>query len=403
MSWPLDSADLVERLARHERFWEPGFAGEGSYVAVRARTSKAALGAADGAAAQAAGAVGAAALVGGAAAGTVRAAGVATRAMTNDTSQALWQRWFDLDRRVIDTQAEMAQTFFGLDALPIAQVDFGPGILPALLGRSFQLAEDTIWFDQDASFDADALFQLQLDLDAHIGQSYRAFTELLLTQAEGRYLVALTDFGSTLDSLAALYQREELLADIAIEPNRVRRQLELVSKWWIEAVTQNMGLIRRYQSHISTWVPLANQHNWYTLLSELSAMISIESFEQLSLPSLQDEAAAFEQVLYNLDGDTNARHLPAVARVANLHAIDWSPTRRYVSPTETYKEYTSPEAIKVCRQVQEHAKLVINGIPAWQVDSLMRQISHDGLFLIVDCANPIEAEEFCTQARRWQR
>jgi hypothetical protein len=206
-----------------------------------------------------------------------------------------------------------------------------------------------------------------------------------------------------MDVLAALYQRELLLADIILEPERVQRQLDKVLEWRGELVRENIALLRQYQDHFSSWVPLVNTLPWDTLLSELSAMVSAASFATVSLPALKREAADFPQLLYNLDGDSYARLLPEVLQIPGLHGIDWSPTRKFVHPTKSWKDFTDPWVLEVARDIQEHVKLVLNGIASWQVDEVMRQISADGTFLLVDCASEAEAREFLDHARRWIR
>jgi hypothetical protein len=300
-------------------------------------------------------------------------------------------------------QAKLESLAYGGDAVPIAQVDFGPGILPAVLGRPWRLGEDTVWFDEDPLKDADAVEQLVLNRGTPIYRSFLKTTELLLLRAKGRYTVALGDIGSTFDVLAALYQRESLLMDIALHPQRVERLLARVGAWWREAVLENLWQISSGQSCISTWIPIVNSRTWYAQLSEFSAMISGDDFEKFSLPALAREAELFEQIVFNMDGDNYARHLPGILKIPKLHAIDWAPTLKYVAPGVSHKIFTEPQYLNVARQVQKHVKLIINGIPPWQVAEVLEHISPDGVFFIVECADVDEGESFLAEARTWMR
>jgi len=365
--------ELQRRLARQQRFWGPAYAGEGAYFSVTAPLETA----------EPLERNRAASLLG---------AGVPDLAdFLNAELQAEW------------ALHKLASTYFGGDAVPVAQVDFGPGLLPAVLGRPYRLGEGTVWFDGHALSDPAAVERLALDKTEPIYQSCLKTTELLLERAQGRYVVALSDIGSTIDVLAALYRRDLLLMDMVSEPDLVKSLLVKAVGWWREAVAENLQQILAGQSCVSTWIPIVNSRTWYAQLSELSAMISTAAFEQLSLPALAEEAELFEQIVFNIDGDSYARHLDSVLKIPKLHAIDWAPTRKYVAPFVSYKVFTEPYVLDMARRIQKQVKLVVNGIPARQVPEVLDGISADGTFLIVHCDSQAEAEEFVAASRIWIR
>jgi hypothetical protein len=363
----IETEEFERRLTRNLRFWRPGYTGEGAYIAVRAPRNQPPASAA--------------------------------RGQPTD----LKARWLDVEGRARSITEELAGTFWGGDALPVAQTDFGPGIVPALLGHPYIFGQDSIWFDASPHEDPQELAGLSLQRDTEFYQAYLGLTRRLLEQNEERYIVASADFGSTFDLLAALYRRENLLMDIALEPERVKSLLDLAFTWWAEAVQENHGLICQSQNYFSTWAPLVNDRSFFTQGSEISVMISSRAFEEFSLPILNREAAIHDQSLFTLDGDSFARHLPNIYRIAGLHAVNWGPTRKYTGPDTSYKDYTNPWVLEICRNIQDHVKLVLLDLPVWQVDSVMKGISHDGVFLYVDCASETEAEDFCAYARRWMR
>jgi hypothetical protein len=359
--------EFERRLARNLRFWGPGYAGEGAYIAVRApRRGQG----------------------GGASAGE---------------EPDLARRWLDVEGRVRRIEEDLANTFFGGDALPVAQVDFGPGIVPGLLGRPYLPDRESIWFDQRPFESPEPLAGLSLKRDTEFYRAWLGLTRRLLERSRGRYIVASADFGSAFDLLAALYRRENLLADIAEEPERVKDLLDMAFGWWSEAVLENHALIRQSQKYFSTWAALVSDRTFFTQGSEISVMLSGKTFAELSLPVLNREAAIHGHSLFTLDGDSMARHLPDIYRIGGLHAVNWGPTRKYTGPDSSYKDYTDPWVLEICRDIQEHSKLVLLDVPVWQVDDVMRGISRDGVFLYVDCTSQGEAEDFCARARRWTR
>jgi hypothetical protein len=358
----IPDSERKRRLERHERFWEAGYAGEGAYFAVTVPLEPR------------------------------HAQGIPTL-----------ERFLDSRQRVKDTLEEIEHTWYGGDALPIAQVDFGPGILPAVLGRPYRLGEGTVWFDEHAFDDPAELAGLVFNEEAPIYRSYRETTRLLAERSQGRYSIALCDIGSTTDVLAALYNRQNLLIDCALEPERVIHLLARIGDFWQRGVGENLRLLRESETHISTWIPIINRRDWYAQLSEFSVMLSPRDFEKYSLPVLAREAELFEQIVFNLDGDSYAHHLPEVLKIPKLHAIDWAPTRKYVAEGLSYKIFTEPLVLEVARAIQQQMKLVVNGIPHWQVAAMLEQIEPDGVFFIVDCDTPPQAEEFLESEARGVR
>ncbi|MDR2196739.1 MAG: hypothetical protein LBO07_02105 [Coriobacteriales bacterium] len=360
----LDDAQFAERLRRHRRFWGPKYAGEGAYISINAPRDD-------------------------------RVAAPPPR--------DLHQQWLDVDYRVQVIENALEGTWFGLDAVPVAMLDFGPGMLPALLGRPYELREQTIWYDQWPSADPESVFALQIRRDTEFYQAYRQLTQTLLERACGRYLVALADFGGSLDSLASLYERGALLEDILFEPERVSRQLAWLAGLLDELRRENLAQLRRYQDYIPAELPLVNDQDWFPVFSELSVMLSPQCFEQVSLPALTLESAALPRVFYGMDGDTYLRLLPCVLQVPRLHSIIWGPTHRLDSQGRKVIDYNQPHIYEFYQQALERIKVVIPDLSPEQAIRLMDNIPQDGVFLFVDCTSEDEAKSFAEHARSWVR
>jgi len=357
-----DKSEWDARLARHQRFWDGRTEGEGSYIAV-----------------------------------TAPKADLVLPPVTPE------KKWFDIDYRVNMLETEMENTFYGGDALPHILADIGPGILPALLGRPYRLADDTIWFDIEPLETENEIANLSLQTDVFFHQKLTELTSRLCERGQNRYLTGIADMGGGLDILAALYHREKLLEDFVLDPQKITRLLRLINGWWKEAVREHEQTIRKTQDWIISWVPIANRNSYYPLLSEFSAMISPDSFKQVSLPSLSDDARIFDHVISIVDGEAYIRHLPHIFEIEHLYAIDWIPNKKYVASGIAQKNFASAESIAVCRTIQEHAKLILDGIPPEQVPVVMDKISHDGVFLIVNCNTIHNAEEFLEFSRKYRK
>ncbi len=370
-NYMLEPEEMARRLQRHFHFWDRRYEGEGAYISITAPDEK-------------------------------QLAVYPAIAPPKD----LETKWFDIDYRLKRYDWDLQTTYYAGDAVPCVNVDFGPGVLAAMLGADYRLDEHTIWFGTGPLLmGRQDLDRLEVQVN---GKAYRAVMELtrrLCEHAKGRYAVGVADAGMNLDVLASLYGREKLLLDILRCPDAIRAMLRRIDSWWARVVDDNYRIIERYTGCAASWIPIANQRRWYPLLSEFSAMISPVMFEQIVLPALQREAASLKQVLFNLDGEEAIRHLPLIKQIIGLHAIEWDPVPQYSTAKRLiYKQFTSKTSIEACRQIQAYnLKLVINGILPEEVPAILRHISPDGVFFIVSCDSRKSADEFYDQVSPWMR
>ncbi|MDR3255367.1 MAG: hypothetical protein LBT31_07345 [Synergistaceae bacterium] len=355
----IEAGDLEERLARHRIFWGPKFEGEGPYFAV------------------------------------------ASPLPQFRSGQDRFEKWLDLDYRLEVIEESFEAAFFLGDAVPRVDPDFGPTFLPALLGRPYHVGEETVWCDIEPFDDAEEIYGLSLRRDGAYYRTFMELTERLCERSEGRYLIGVADMGSEVDILASLYNRESLLMDMALAPRKVGRLLERIGELWAEATLANEKAVRRYQGYTITWVPVANEKPWSPILSEISAMLSTPMFKEIIAPSVRRMSLIFDQILFNVDGDSYIRHLPDVLKLDKLHSIEWDPNPKYRAGGKLEKDFTTPESIAVIREILEQKKIVFNRIPAWQVPDLMEQIPHDGVFFYLEFSSRGEAEDFLGMAGKW--
>jgi hypothetical protein len=364
------ASEWQRRLDRHQRFWQPLVTGEGAYIAVTAPASGQAEYPATGSDLEQLG---------------------SSRQLSQ---QALHRQWFNIEQRVAAIEQQIEQTFYGGDALPIAAIDLGSGTLPALLGRPYVLAPETIWFDTEPLADVEQIEALSLQVGSRFYQAYVQAYELLFAHSEGRFLVSATDLGSSLDTLAALYDRANLLVDIALEPQKLRRLLSKAGRWRQQVLDRYSDLVRAAQTSYVYYAPIASRNNYIHHEAELAAMISPQAFAELIVPALNSETPSGQLATYLVDGDSYTRYLPQILQINNLHAVIWGPNTRIGSDGRAAKNWNEPASVEFIKAVQAAGiKLIILEIPAFQVGQLMEQINPDGVFMQVAADSRPQAEQ----------
>ncbi|CAB1252092.1 conserved hypothetical protein [Clostridiaceae bacterium BL-3] len=367
----LDLEEMEKRLNRHYNFWDKRFEGEGAYFAIMAPDETA-----------------------------------LDKYPPIKPPGSLEQKWFDIDYRLEENNQKLNTTYFAGDAVPIANIDFGSGILASFLGSEYKLAEDTIWYDAKPIIsDWNDLPKLSLLKDSEIYKKFIGITKSFCEASQGRYITSITDVGANMDVLASLRGRENLLMDLIVEPDEVKRFLFRIDQFWKEVFDENIKILSRYKRTFTSWVPIVNQKTWYPLLSEFSTMISPTMFEDIVFPAIQREADYLDQALFNLDGEDQVKYLSILLRLEGLHSIEWDPVPKY-SPkfNKVIKDFSSETSIEVYKQIQSCGKkLVIREVIPEQIEPILNNISPDGVFFVVNCSNRKEADEFLTFSRKWTK
>lgn len=366
----LHSEEVEKRIERHSRFWREPYKGEGAYIAVTAFDDV-----------------------------------NADRYKKVKKPASLEDRWFNVDYRMECLMYNLNTTYYAGDAVPTASMDFGPGVLAALLGAEFRLAEDTIWFDEKP-FDGhieELKSHIKFDTDIQIYKTAEKLTEAMCKFSEGRYVVSILDIGVNADVFSSLYSREKLLRSMVKEQESVDEILSIIDVFWKSIYEDNYALVKRYQPYMTSWIPLISSEKWYPLLSEFSSMVSPSVFKKLILPSLNRETEMLDKVLFNLDGEDEIKHLKEILGLNKLHAVQWDPVPKYMNKYDAViKDFDSAASMNVYGDVQRAGKkLVINGLMPTQAVNILNNISEDGVFLFVNCKNRKEADDFIDYSRRW--
>ncbi|MHC6180785.1 hypothetical protein ACYUJ6_13175 [Clostridium sp. JNZ X4-2] len=371
MKYLLDSEEMKKRLNRHYSFWDKRFEGEGAYFAITA-PDETTIG----------------------------------KYPPIKPPGSLEQKWFDIDYRLEETNQKLNTTYFAGDAVPIANIDFGSGILASFLGSEYKLAEDTIWYDvKPIISDWNDLPKLILLKDSEIYKKFINITKSFCEASEGKYITSITDVGVNMDVIASLRGRENLLMDLIVEPDKIKKFLFQIDEFWKEVFDENINIISRYKKVFTSWVPIANTKTWYPLLSEFSAMISPAMFEGIVFPAIQREADHLAQALFNLDGEDQIKYLSILLKLKGLHSIEWDPVPKYNPKfNKVIKDFSSKVSIEVYKQIQLCGKkLVIREIIPEQVEPILNNISPDGVFFVVNCSSKKEADEFLIFSRKWTK
>jgi len=366
----LDQEEVLRRVLIHVRFWGEKRQGEGAYIAISSPDDEAAAALAE-----------------------------------LSEPENIEDRWFDVDYRVRKTMLSVETSYYAGDSVPVAYAHFGPANLSGLIGAGRILADDTIFFGLDPLIeDWGNLPELRIDKEGKLYKAIRYTARELARLANGRFVVAISDIGSNLDTLACLRTRENALIDMISEPGRVKDMFETIFELWREFYEENRGWATEYSPYMSAPSPFVFNGKWCKVESESSVMISLEMFEEFMLPALQRQVDYLDRSMFNLDGYDHIRILPGALKLKGLHSVAWSPNAKADSFTGApVKDFITEESINVCKTVQAAGKkLALQNISPYQVEAMFDHISPDGVFMTVRCRDRKEADEFASYSAKWR-
>lgn len=235
----------------------------------------------------------------------------------------------DLDP-IIDGVLGWAETHtFLADTIPSFMVTFAPDHFAALLGAEIKRSEEgkTNWVEPCLKSLDDV--EISFKRDGHWWKRTIECIERFRERCDGKLIICGTHFQGSLDCLVALYGTQNLLLDMATEPEKVQRALAQVDTALAEARAAMADAL-----DVSKWGSL-NRFGMYSAgiidvpQCDLSCMISSEMFNELELPSLTKEIEGVDASIYHLDGPDALQHTESLCSIEKLDMIQWMPGEGY--------------------------------------------------------------------------
>lgn len=211
------------------------------------------------------------------------------------------------------------------DGLPQFSMDLGAGSMALYLGGEPVFKPETVWFTPFLS-DYTQL-PLRFDAENHWWRRHLAMIDEQVREVEGTDIqVCVPDIIENIDILAAIRGPQTVCYDLYDYPGEVKA-----------AIAQINELYMLYYDEIYRRVRDAGGGSAFTAFSiwgpgktakvqcDFSAMISPAQFEEFVIPPLKEQCRALDNTLYHLDGPECLCHLPALMRLEELSALQYTP------------------------------------------------------------------------------
>ncbi len=279
------------------------------------------------------------------------------------------------------------KTYFGGDALPCIFPYWGTGGHAKYLGPHVQYHRDTIWIDP--AFSDYEEFSFAFDRENETYQAELSAMRYLAEEGMGKFFVSMPDNCGSYDALSQLRGGEEFIIDLLEEPELVKNCGNQMVDLLIQSGNEMFKILRENndggstQGWYGTWCPGTHMQ----LQCDLSVMISQEMFAEFIVEELKRTADWLDHAIYHMDGLEQLRHLDQILAVPGIDMIQWV-------QVVGQPDLTAPKNLSAARRIQQAGKGLLVFVNKCQLDTLVRELSPQGRFLIVgDAKNRQEADE----------
>ncbi|MBU4198769.1 MAG: hypothetical protein KKG09_10640 [Verrucomicrobia bacterium] len=220
-----------------------------------------------------------------------------------------------------------------------------------------------------------------------------AICNRLLDEAPGRFIVSCPAQFDHVDLLNMLRGNEEMLLDLAINPDQCAARLHEMRGPSEENWNHFRQLLDSRQGDVGwvSWTGIWCRQLFRCAQADVAAVISPEMFERLVLPELDWQGERYERLHYHTCG--YKQHLELCLSRPYIRVIQYSPNMK--------EPPNGPAHMEFYRRVQKAGRCLDIGIGADVAEFMIRHLRPEGLCLSIPVKTVAEADELLTHAVKW--
>jgi len=213
-------------------------------------------------------------------------------------------------------------------------------------------------------------------------------------RAPGRYHIGVPDLNGPTEVVALLRGTERLLVDLLEAPEAVKQAVDEANLAWLRYWQAAIGIIHQHIGGYIYWIGIPSDRPSIDLQCDVSCMVSPKLFEEVFLPSIEQQTRWVERTIYHLDGPDAIRHLDALLALPHLSGIQWVPGAG-APPMSKW--------IRLLRRIQAKGKLLVLNCEPWEVEILLAELEPEGLCLQTSCPTVEMAADLLAKTPRWTK
>ncbi|MEK6795552.1 MAG: trimethylamine corrinoid protein 2 [Spirochaetota bacterium] len=298
--------------------------------------------------------------------------------------------WTDPERIVKRQRDTMKRTYLAGDAFHVYWHNLGAsGHAGYFRDANYEFGQNTMWFHPSVP-SRDAM--PEFEPEGFLYSKTLDIARYLSAEAGQEFVVSMPDCSGNVDALASLRGSENVLVDMIDAPDAVRRSLRKIQGVYERTYDDVMPILAKNNDGgssigwLRTWAPGLHAQ----MQSDISVMISPESFNEFVAEELRTQCDYLDYPLYHFDGIEQIRHLDTLLSIKKLRAIQW---------TQVAGQPKATEHIDVLTRIQKSGKALLICVNPDQIRPLMSALSSKGLALITTAKSADEADAIVSQVQ----
>jgi hypothetical protein len=277
------------------------------------------------------------------------------------------------------------------EAVPYFILEWGPDTFSAFLGADLVFTPGTSWSvpfvdDWDET-------EIRFRRDSKWWRLTENLIDAIRTRHDGKFLINPPTLVANLDALAAVRGTQCLLLDLVTCPDQVQRALDAVCRAHTEVLAAYATLLD-WDTYGSVNVDgMYVQGRQSRPQCDVSCMISPEMFREFVVPCLERETREVDAAEYHLDGPQAVKHLEALAEIAGLSMISFTPGTDVYAVSDEVRQFRA----SVYRQVDDLGKGQVHCGTPEEVLAFAGKMRSKQLFLKTEAPSRAAGERFLEQ------
>ncbi len=211
------------------------------------------------------------------------------------------------------------------------------------------------------------------------------------SRAPGRYFVGIPDLNGPSEILSRLREPGNLCLDVIENRDKVKKAIDDITCVWLRYWEASHGIIHQYIGGYINWMSIWSDAPFTDLQSDFSCLISPEDFNELILPSIEQQTEWIPRTIYHLDGPDAIRHLDSLLSLPKLTGIQWIPGAGSPSMSKW---------IPLLKKIQKAGKLQHIICKKEEVKVILKELGPKGILIETVCGSREEAEQLINEVKK---
>ena len=309
------------------------------------------------------------------------------------TEDARQRYWLDLPGRLAAFKAALGGTSPRGDAFLHFFPDFGSAVVASFLGVEPRYGGRSMLNESESMGTLEEIEPfLRFDPSSFWWRTTLELVSSALTTLDGSIMVGFPNLGGALDTLASMRGTQNLLMDLIVAPETVKRLELRLAEVWVRYYKELCAVLQASgQKGTTSWVGVLGSGGVYPVQCDLAVMISPDMFQEFAVPSLRVQAQALDRCIFHYHGEGPKKTLDHLLNMDEIHAIQWSPGVH--DPPEDDESW-----LPVYRRITEAGKgLLLLEVRPDRVRSLLANLPAERMAINVLCESEGEADELLSR------